>query len=108
MIPQFVGVIEFPRRSGFIINFIDDCNWGCIWLILGCVFSNYCLKHSSEDQGVPDGVRDIVQIVQKTSGEIRKAAIGGGGNEVIDSDPRRCGPKYSRILFHELGQGNVV
>jgi hypothetical protein len=60
MIPQFVGIIKFPRWSGFIINFIDDSNWGCFWLILGCVLSNHSLKHPPEHLRLPDGVRQVV------------------------------------------------
>ena len=64
MIPQLVGIIKFPRWSRLVINFIDDFNWGCIWLILGCVLSNYCLKHPPEYQRLPDGIREVVEIVQ--------------------------------------------
>lgn len=60
MIPQFVGIIKFPRGSGLIINGIDDTDGGCAWLILSCVLSHHSLKHPPEHQGLSDGVRYVV------------------------------------------------
>ena len=60
MIPQLVGIIKFPGWGRFIINFIDDFDRGCIWLILGCIISNHCLKDTPEYWRFPDGVRQVV------------------------------------------------
>ena len=84
MVPHLVGIKKLPGRSGLIINFIDDGDGRCIWLILGCVLSDYCLKHLPEDQGVLDRVRYVVDIVQESGGEIRKLMVCRRRNDVFD------------------------
>ena len=63
MVPQFVGVEKFPRRSGLVINFIDNGDGRGVRLVFGCVFSDGCLKYSPEDKGLSNGVRYVVDIV---------------------------------------------
>jgi hypothetical protein len=104
MIPQFVGIIEFPRGSGFIINFIDDCDGGCIWLILGCVLSNDCLKHLPEHWGFLIESGKVVDIVQEASGKIREAAVCGRGDEVIDGIPEGVDVRIPESCFMSLAK----
>ena len=108
MIPHLVGVEEFPGRSGLIINFIDNHDGRCIWLILGRVLSNYCLKHSPEDKGLLNRVRYAVDIVQKSGGEVRKLMVCRRGDKAIDGGAGGCGCLWSGILACELGQGNLM
>jgi hypothetical protein len=108
MIPQLVGVEELPGRSGLVINLIDDCDGRCTRFILRCVLSNYCFKHSPKDKGLSDRVRYVVDVVQKSGGEIRKLMVCRRGDDAIDGSAERCGSRWSRILNCELGQSDVM